>query len=113
MWTPDGDSIVFLSERTRFFSLWRVPANGGKIRPETVYPAIGSYDKDGRRFVYDEGANGEPLAVWRADLASAGGKIVDNRKLIATQFPERNAQPSPDGARIVWAERKGGGIEDY
>ena len=106
MWTSDGASIVFRSDRTKFSSLWRVPASGGRFQPESVYPAMGSYSKDGRRFVFTEQLNGEPHAVWRADLASPGGKLLDNRKVIATQFSELDAQPSPDGAHLVWASRR-------
>jgi len=103
MWTPDGKEIVFLSGRTNFDTLWQVPANGGQLS-SSIYPAIGTFSKDGRRFVYEEEANGEPPGVWSADLASPGGKVFNNKKLIATQFWESEAQPSPDGARIVWQD---------
>lgn len=102
MWTPDSQSIVFESHRTTLPSLWRVSANGGPIQPEATYPAIGSFSKDGRRFVYSDGTSSEPAAIWRADLTSAGGTVLENRKLIHTQYPETDAQPSPDGARVVW-----------
>jgi Tol biopolymer transport system component/DNA-binding winged helix-turn-helix (wHTH) protein len=102
MWTPDGKSIVFVSNRTTLPSLWRVPANGGAIERETTYPAIGSFSKDGRRLVYSEQTSAELPAIWRADLAGAGGPVLTNRKLISSQYPEMDAQPSPDGSRIVW-----------
>jgi len=105
MWTADGKEIVVLSERTAFQSLWQVPAHGGELRQST-YPAMGTFSKDGRRFVYTERTNGEPHAIWRANLESPGGKVLDNKKLIATQFPELDAEPSPDGARLVWVERR-------
>ena len=105
MWSPDGKHIVFLSERTNFVSLWEVPAKGGEI-VQSTYPAVGTFSKDGRRLVYAEEVNGEPMAVWRADLAAPGGTVKNNKKLIATQFSELDAQPSPDGTRIVWNERR-------
>ncbi|UWZ84776.1 winged helix-turn-helix domain-containing protein [Occallatibacter riparius] len=108
MWTPDGKNLVFVSERAKFHLLWRIPAHGGQFERESVYPAIGTFSKDGRRFAYAEQANGEPRSIWRSDLAGAGGKVLINRKLIATQFPELDAQPSPDGTRLVWAERRAG-----
>lgn len=106
MWTPSGREIVVLSERTKFQSLWRVGAHGGVLRQESVYSAIGSTSKDGRRFVYAQQSNGEPQTIWRADLASPGGELLSSRKIIATQFPELDAQPSPDGNQLVWAERR-------
>ena len=32
--------------------------------------------------------------------------MLDNKKVAATQFSDLDAQPSPDGARLVWAERR-------
>jgi Tol biopolymer transport system component/DNA-binding winged helix-turn-helix (wHTH) protein len=107
MWAPDGKQIVILSERTKFLSVWQVAASGGELR-ESGYPAIGSFSRDGRRFAYEESANGEPHAVWRADLESPGGRVIGNWKVISTQYPELDAQPSPDGVSIVWAERRAG-----
>jgi Tol biopolymer transport system component len=111
MWTPDGKSIVFVSNRTTLPSLWEVPANGGTIERETTYPAIGNFSKDGRRFVYSERTSAEPPAIWRADLATAGGDVVANKKLISSQYPEMDAQPSPDGSRIVWMSIRTGSEE--
>ena len=111
MWTPDGKWIVFLTNRTTLLSMWRVSANGGPIQPETAYPAIGKFSKDGRRFVYSEGTGGEPPAIWRADLAAAGGAVLDKRKLIQTQSMESDAQPTLDGAQIVWRSLRTGFAE--
>lgn len=111
MWTPDSKSIVFPSVRTTLSSLWRVSANGGLIERETTYPAIGSFSDDGRRFVYSDQANAEAPSIWRADLASEGGPVLNSRKLIQTQYPELDAQPSPDGTRIAWMSRRTGFAE--
>jgi Tol biopolymer transport system component/DNA-binding winged helix-turn-helix (wHTH) protein len=111
MWTPDGRSIVISSERSTQPSLWRVSSTGGEMQRETLFPALGSFSKDGRRLVYSEPTSSEPLAIWRADLTSAGGQVVSNKKLISTQFPEVEAQPSPDGARVVWSSGRGGTAE--
>jgi Tol biopolymer transport system component len=108
MWTADGKSIVFVSTRSRLSSLWRVSVNGDRTEHETTYPAIGSFSREGRRFVYAEQISFEAPAIWRALLASAGGQVVDNRKLIQTQFTETDAQPSPDGRRIAWASDRTG-----
>jgi Tol biopolymer transport system component/DNA-binding winged helix-turn-helix (wHTH) protein len=111
MWTPDSKSIVFVSNRTTLPSLWQVLASGGTIERQTTYPAIGNFSKDGRRFVYSEKTSAEPPAIWRADLAAAGGPVLGKRKLISTQYPEMDAQPSPDGSRIVWMSIRTGSEE--
>ena len=109
-WTPDSKSIVFWSNRTTLFSLWRVSANGGPIERETLYPNVGSFSPDGHRFVYTAGAGGEE-SIWRADLAGAGGSVLENRKLISTQPGDADAQPTSDGSRIVWMSNRTGSSE--
>ena len=111
MWTPDGRSIVISSERSTQPSLWRVSSTGGEMQRETTFPALGVFSKDGRRLIYCEPTTTEPFAIWRADLNSAGGEVVSNRKLISTQFPESEAQPSPDGTRVVWQSGRRGTAE--
>ena len=108
MWTPDGKSIVFTSQRSTLPSPWHVAAGGGPMERETTYPAIGSFSKDGWRIVYSEQTSAEPLAIWRADLAAAGGPVLGKSELIRTQYDERDAQPSPDVDRIVWMSSRSG-----
>jgi Tol biopolymer transport system component/DNA-binding winged helix-turn-helix (wHTH) protein len=108
MWTPDGRSIVFTSQRSTLPSLWRVAAGGGPMERETTYPAIGSFSKNGRRIAYSEQTSAEPLAIWRADFAREGGPLMGKRELIRSQYDERDAQPSPDGNQIVWMSSRSG-----
>lgn len=111
MWTPDSKSIVYVSHRTTLPSLWRISTDGGPSERETTYPSIGSFSKDGRRLAYSDQANAKAPAIWRADLASAGGPVSNSRNLIQTQYPEMDAQPSPDGTRIVWTSQRTGFAE--
>jgi Tol biopolymer transport system component len=111
MWLPDSKSIVFVSNRTTLPSLWRVPVDGGPVERETTYPAIGNFSKDGRSFVYSQESSSEPPAIWRADLSAAGGPVTSNKSLVKTQYPEMDAQPSPDGSRIVWMSIRTGSEE--
>ena len=111
MWTPDSQSIVFVSQRTPLRSLWRVPASGGPILPETAYPGIGTFSKDGRRFVFAETTRGEGPEIWRADLANPGGKVLTNRKVVSSQYPDLDAQPSSDNSMIAWMSRRTGFAE--
>ena len=54
MWSPDGQHIIFSSDRTGLSRVWRIAAAGGAIEPETVYPAVGTLSRDGRRVAYIE-----------------------------------------------------------
>jgi Tol biopolymer transport system component/DNA-binding winged helix-turn-helix (wHTH) protein len=111
MWTPDSKSIVFVSNRSTLPSLWQVSTNSGEVERETAFPAIGKFSKDGRRFVYSEKTSTQPPAIWRADLAAAGGAVVSNKELVSTQYSEMEAQSSPDGSRIVWMSIRTGSEE--
>jgi Tol biopolymer transport system component len=110
MWTPDGKYIVFDSNRGKLRHAWKVPAAGGPIELETLYPAPGSVSKDGRRMAYAEGA-GEASSIWRADLISSGGRVLRTKKVVYSQYSEKNAQPSPDGTRIVRQSKRTGASE--
>jgi Tol biopolymer transport system component/DNA-binding winged helix-turn-helix (wHTH) protein len=110
MWTPDGKYIVFNSYRGNMLHAWRVPVAGGPIKPEMVYPGVGSISLDGRRLAYTESQTGEAPAIWRADLSSPGGPVFRTRKLIYSQFLEDSAQPSPDGTLLaLQSDRSGTG----
>ena len=111
MWLPDSKSLVFVSNRTTLPTLWRVPVNGGPVERETTYPAIGNFSKDGRSFVYSEESGSVPPAIWRADLGAAGGPVISNKSLVKSQYPEMDAQPSPDGSQIVWMSIRTGSEE--
>lgn len=102
MWTPDSKSLVFISSRSTLPTLWRVSAKGGPLVRESVSPALGNFSRDGRLFLYAERTNPELPAIWRADLAAAGGLALKQRKVIGTQYPELDAQPSPDGEQVTW-----------
>jgi Tol biopolymer transport system component/DNA-binding winged helix-turn-helix (wHTH) protein len=108
MWTPDGKYIVFYSNRGNMVRAWRVPAAGGPVEPEMVYPGVGSVSQDGRRLAYTESETGEAAGIWRADLSNAGGPVLRTRKLIYSQFLEDSAQPSPDGTRLALQSDRSG-----
>ncbi len=109
MWTPDGHRSC-LSSRTTLPSFWRVSSTGGEMQRETLFPRLEAFRRTGGDLVYE---NRQPVnpAIWRVDLANAGGPVLNNRKLISTQFGDLDAQPSPDGSRIVWMSNRTGSAE--
>ncbi len=114
MWTPDSKDIVFYSNRGNMVRAWRVPAAGGPVEPEMVYPGLGSISPDGRKLAYAERQAGSssshylPAVIWRADLSNAGGPVLRTRKLIYSQFLEDSAQPSPDGTLLALQSNRSG-----
>jgi Tol biopolymer transport system component/DNA-binding winged helix-turn-helix (wHTH) protein len=113
MWASDGQHIVFDSLRAGLPRVWRVPATGGVIEPESVYPWPGSMSRDGRRLVYDDpssfGSAGP--AGWRAELSSAGGRVISQDKIITSNGHDGEPQPSPDGREIAFGSTRSGNIE--
>ncbi len=113
MWTPDGRSLVFVDDQSKLSTLLRISIDGGSADRETTYPSIGSFNRDGSRFVYSQHIRTDPAAVWRVELAGPGGSPVGKSKIISSQFPELDAQPSPDGTRIVWMSMRTGSEEIF
>jgi Tol biopolymer transport system component/DNA-binding winged helix-turn-helix (wHTH) protein len=114
MWAADGRRIIFLSfggGDRHSDRLWHVSIEGGEVEPETVYPHLGAPSRDGQRLAYVVIGNGEPEAIWRADLAGPGGHVLARKKIVAS--PEYNAQPqlSPDETKIVFSSQRSGNSE--
>jgi Tol biopolymer transport system component len=76
MWTPDGRSLVFVDDQSKLSTLLRISIDGGSADRETTYPSIGSFNRDGSRFVYSQHIRTDPAAVWRVELAGPGGSLV-------------------------------------
>lgn len=109
MWTPDSQQIVFRSSRGGLSAVWRVPARGGAIEKETMYPAVGSISADGRRMIYLTNPaatsyvpNQSTAQIVRADLSAAGGKVLSTRDVIALGAFSDGPQLSPNESQIVF-----------
>jgi len=81
------------------------------MEPETVYPATGALSRDGRHLAYVE-----PFWFWQAraaeisrvELSRAGGQVVSQNRVIASDGGNQSAQPSPDGRQIVFQSTRTG-----
>jgi Tol biopolymer transport system component/DNA-binding winged helix-turn-helix (wHTH) protein len=113
MWTPDGRAISFDSYRAGLDRIWRIPAEGGAIEPETTYPAIGSLSRDGSRLAFIEPPDfwRSSSVIWRADLSPGGETVSGMRKLLQSTPGDYAPQPSPDGSEIVFESPRSGKLE--
>jgi Tol biopolymer transport system component/DNA-binding winged helix-turn-helix (wHTH) protein len=113
MWAADGRRIIFSSVRGGTFSdrLWSVSLDGGQIKPETVYSNIGELSPDGRRVAFQRIGATDPPAIWRAELSAPGGRVLSQRKIIASALYDGQPQLSPDRTKIVFASLRSGEAE--
>jgi Tol biopolymer transport system component len=113
MWIPDGRNLVFVDDQSKLSTLLRISIDGGSADRETTYPAIGSFTHDGTHFAYSAHTSTDPPAIWRAEFSTAGGSFLGKNKIISSQSPELDAQPSPDGTRMVWMSMRTGSEEIF
>ena len=110
MWSSDGRYLIFTSTRSGLARAWRVPAAGGAIEPETVYPGTGSVSRDGRRLAYVEQPCywRRPLAIWRIELSGPGGKVVSQERMSNSDEGIHAIRPSSDGRQIAFGSDRSG-----
>lgn len=101
-WTPDGEDIVFSSERGEFEGLWRIPREGGEPRlvPGTQRARWPSVSSAANRLIYSESFIDTDL--WRVEGPAFTGDRRSPHPFIATPKLEYHASYSPDGDRIAF-----------
>ena len=109
MWTPDGQTLFFMSDKSGAENLWRMPVAGGAAQPVTAFT-------NGRLLYPAMAANGSGIVferdfdIWRYDPASGqaaqvqitlrGATAAAGREHVSLHKFDRLSL-SPDGAKIA------------
>jgi Tol biopolymer transport system component len=114
-WTPDGRSLVFLSDRSGTWDIWTVHITGGKQQgePELLKKDFGwdsevlGFAPDGS-FYYKTDTSSGRLYNGAVDLET--GKVLVPPAPVATRYTGPPSQPtwSPDGRNLLYLSRRGG-----
>jgi dipeptidyl aminopeptidase/acylaminoacyl peptidase len=100
-WSPDGKEIVFTTNLTGRYNLWKVAASGGwpiqlSQSDDREFGAV--WSPDGKWIVYQQDRGGQEYYDLFA-IPSAGGEAVN---LTSTpDISETNARFSPDGSMLA------------
>ena len=105
VWAPDGQSIVFTSDRAGSADLFRVRPDGSGIEQLTNSPAYddqAAFSPDGKRLVFVTTRAGGTADLWTLDLQTRKAKAL-------TSGPGGDFRPSwsPDGGWIAFSSDRG------
>jgi Tol biopolymer transport system component len=114
-WTPDGRSLVFLSDRAATWDIWTVPVAGGKKQgePELLKKDFGYHVWDVLGFA----ANGSLCyktytssgALYSGELDLETGKVLVPPAPVTTRYagPTVDLTWSPDGTNLLYVSPLG------
>jgi WD40 repeat protein len=118
VWSPDGGTVVFDSNRKGTLDLYRKKSNAAGSEELLYADSLGklptSWSADGRFLMYytnNDPKTGFDLWVLPDPLGPAGASKP--YPFLRTQFTERNGQFSPDGKWVAYESNESGRMEIY
>jgi Tol biopolymer transport system component len=103
-WAPDGEHLLFSSNRGGNHALWRVSAAGGE--PERVASVADNasdpvFSRDGKLMAFSQFYM--DTNIWRMDLRT----VARTRAITSTQY-DASPQFSPDGRQVAFRSSRSG-----
>ena len=113
VWSPDGNSIIFASDRDGPSNLYRQPANGVNnaelLLSSRDDKTPRSWSRDGRYLFYTVSNPKGKDECWVLPLEGDKKPFP----FLATEFNEQDAHISPDGHWVAYASNESGKYEIY
>jgi Tol biopolymer transport system component len=118
-WSPDGQRLLFVSDRTGSPGLWSLPfqADSRPGSPELVRRDIGRFNwslgitSSGSLLLYSRApaASNSVTDIKEASVDFATGRVLSAPAVTVHQFVGSNTSPtwSPDGRFLVWVSKRG------
>ncbi len=105
VWAPDGQSIIFTSDRHGSADLFRVKPDGTgleQLTDNSAYDDQAAFSPDGNQLVFVTTRNGGTADLWTMNLQTRQAKAL-------TSGPGGDFRPawSPDGAWIAFSSDRG------
>lgn len=119
VWSPDGKTLYFISNRGRGAgNLYRKALNGtGAEEPlleDSARKSLGSVSPDGKWLLYSKDDAKARMDLWALPLTpSPGGAKAEARVFLQTRFSEYHGQFSADGQWVVYQSNESGNFEVY
>ncbi|HMB94183.1 MAG TPA: hypothetical protein VKP65_25260, partial [Rhodothermales bacterium] len=107
-WTPDGQHLLFSSNRGGTYGLWRIPVAGGEPQPVAL-SAIGNLREPslrGEMLAYTESYI--DVNIWQYNLRDTAS--APTPWMASTRW-DADPQFAPDGQRIAFASSRSGHAE--
>jgi Tol biopolymer transport system component len=111
-WAPNGENIIFASDRNGSFSFWSMRVAEGKPvgSPKLIKLAMGSIEPLGftRKGSFYYGISQKKNNILIAELDPKTGKILASAEKMITRFEGNNQTPeySPDGNYLAYISRR-------
>jgi TolB protein len=103
-WSPDGNWLAFVGQRSGNFNLFRVRATGGpeeRLTSASAYDDGADYSPDGQWIYFNSNRSGS-WAIWRIPAEGAGPGDVKAERVTSDPLEDWFPHPSPDGKWLVF-----------